>query len=119
MRTSRQTQHIVGYIFNIVWRSYGGCHRRHLSDAAQCQSFFDLVGGSTVQPIPVRQIGKPFRASGVRAVALGAIVHKQALANGFDLRVFGKIFRLHRDKLCVQRCFCQIRFFNFRCVLIR
>jgi len=103
MWAAGQTQYVLRYIFDIISRSYGRRHGWHVAITTTKQGFLDFLWGAAVQPITIRQVGKTFVTTGIRGVALCAIVPIQALANRHGLRILGDIFGFHRHELGINR----------------
>ena len=57
------------------------------ADATVGNGFLDVRGRAAVQPVIVGQVREALGAAGVRAMAAGARVHEQALADRHGLRV--------------------------------
>ena len=114
---SRQAQHIVRHVAHVIGCAHCSSHGRHIAHAPLHQGRFDRIGCAAIQPIGIRQVGEAFAAACIRAVALRAVVHEQAVANGQGLRVLGHFFGRHPREFGIQRGHFGIAFGHFGLVL--
>ena len=86
VRAARQAQHVVGDVAHVLGAAHRRGHRRHHALAALGDGLRDLLRRAAPQPVAVGEVGEALAAARVGAVAGGAVVGEQALADGHGLR---------------------------------
>ncbi len=119
MGAAGEAQHILGNVGHVFGAPQRCSHGRHVAGTTLDNGVLDDVRRTATQPVLVGQVREALATASVRAMALRAVVHEQALANGHGLRVCCQLLRRHAVELCIQRLDFLVARRNFFVVLTR